>query len=248
LSDQIVDEVVGVIQFVDYMYKAFGFEYAVELSTKPLKCIGTEEMWETATTALADALKHVGKEYKINEGEGAFYGPKIDFHIQDCLKRTWQCATIQLDFAMPEKFDLNYVGADNQRHRPVMIHRTIYGSIERFLGILTEHFGGAFPTWLAPVQAILLPVGKSHREYASELLQRLRDAGIRAENDARDDKIGFKIREAQLQKIPYMLIVGDKEVSSGTVSVRHRRDGDLGPRKFDEFLETVLTEIKSKSL
>jgi threonyl-tRNA synthetase len=205
-------------------------------------------MWENATTALSAALDRLDMQYTINEGEGAFYGPKIDFHIQDCLKRTWQCATIQLDFAMPEKFDLTYVGTDNQRHRPVMIHRTIYGSIERFLGILTEHYGGAFPTWIAPVQVVLLPVGEAHRTYATTLLARLKDAGVRAEVDARDDKIGFKIRAAQLQKIPYMLIVGDKEVTSDTVSVRHRRDGDLGPRDFEDFLESLLTEIQSRSL
>jgi threonyl-tRNA synthetase len=249
LPDQIVDEVIGLIDFVDFMYRTFGLEYMVELSTKPEKHIGTDEMWEHATTALATALERVGKDYKLNEGEGAFYGPKIDFHIRDCLKRTWQCATIQLDFAMPENFDLTYVGSDNQRHRPVMIHRTLYGAIERFLGVLTEHFGGAFPTWLAPVQVILLPVGEAHRAYAAGLLQRLRDAGVRAEADMRDDKIGLKIREAQLQQIPYMLVVGEKEVSSGTVSVRHRRSGDQGPRRFEEFLEqTLLVEIENKTV
>ncbi|NQU08741.1 MAG: threonine--tRNA ligase [Candidatus Abyssubacteria bacterium] len=247
LPDQIVDEVVGVIELVDYVYKAFGFEYTVELSTRPGKHIGTEEMWKHATDALAAALERIGQDYRVNEGDGAFYGPKIDFHIRDCLKRSWQCATIQLDFAMPEKFDLTYVGPDNQRHRPVMIHRTVYGSIERFLGILTEHYGGAFPTWLAPVQVILLPVGEAHRDYAASLQEKLQSAGIRAEADMRDDKIGLKIREAQLQQIPYMLVVGDKEVSVGTVSVRHRRSGDLGPRKFEDFLEkTLLPEIKEK--
>lgn len=248
LPEQIVDEVVGVINFVDYMYKTFGFEYSAELSTKPEKHIGTDEMWSHATDGLIAGLKKVGMNYRLNEGEGAFYGPKIDFHIRDCLGRTWQCATIQLDFAMPEKFDLAYIGPDNQRHRPVMIHRVVYGSIERFIGILTEHFGGAFPTWLAPVQAILLPVGESHRPYAASLLGRLQAAKIRAEADMRDDKIGFKIREAQLQKIPYMLIVGDKEVASGTVSVRHRREGDLGPRKFEEFLESLQAEIEKKTV
>ncbi|MBI5117193.1 threonine--tRNA ligase [Candidatus Poribacteria bacterium] len=249
LPEQIVDEVVGVINFVDHMYRVFGLEYLVELSTKPEKHIGTDEMWEHATDGLRAALQKVGLKYKVNEGDGAFYGPKIDFHVRDCLKRTWQCATIQLDFAMPEKFDLSYVGADNQRHRPVMIHRTLYGAIERFLGILTEHYGGAFPLWLAPVQAILLPVGEGHRTYCAGLLERLRSADIRAEADMRDDKIGFKIREAQLQKIPYMLIVGDKEVSSGTVSVRHRRQGDIGPRKFEDFLEgLLLPEIRNKTL
>ena len=249
LPDQIVDEVVGVIDFVDFMYGTFGLEYMVELSTKPEKRIGTDEMWEDATSALAAALERVGKDYKLNEGDGAFYGPKIDFHIRDCLKRTWQCATIQLDFAMPEKFDLTYVGSDNQRHRPVMIHRTLYGAIERFVGILTEHYGGAFPTWLAPVQVILLPVGEAHRAYAGTLLERLQAAGVRAEVDARDDKIGLKIREAQLQQVPYMLVVGDKEVSSGTVSVRHRRSGDQGPRTFEEFLDnTLLVEIENKTV
>jgi len=249
LPEQVVDEVIGVIEFVDYMYKAFGFEYMVELSTKPKKHIGTDEMWEHATTSLATALERLGIDHAVNKGEGAFYGPKIDFHIQDCLQRTWQCATIQLDFAMPERFDLTYVGPDNQRHRPVMIHRTIFGSIERFLGILTEHFGGAFPTWLAPVQVILIPVGEAHRSHTATLLEQLRRAGIRTEADMRDDKIGLKIREAQLQKIPYMLVVGDREVSSGTVAVRHRRRGDLGPQKFEEFLEkTLRPEIESKSI
>jgi len=249
LPEQIVDEVVGVIDFVGFMYDAFGFEYMVELSTKPEKYIGTDEMWEHATSSLAAALDRVGLDYKINEGDGAFYGPKIDFHIRDCLKRTWQCATIQLDFAMPEKFDLTYVGSDNQRHRPVMIHRTLYGSIERFIGILTEHFGGAFPTWLAPVQAIIIPVGEAHRDYARNLLARLREVGVRTEVDMRDDKVGFKIREAQLQKIPYMLVVGDKEVPAGAVSVRHRREGDMGPRDFEEFISrALLPEIENRSL
>jgi threonyl-tRNA synthetase len=248
LPEQIVDEVVKVIEFVDFMYGAFGFEYMIELSTRPDKSIGTDQMWEHATSSLTAALEKAGKEYKVNEGDGAFYGPKIDFHIRDCLKRTWQCATIQLDFAMPEKFDLTYVGADNQRHRPVMIHRTLYGSIERFLGILVEHYGGAFPTWLAPVQAIILPVSGAHRNYAASLLDRLKEDGVRAEVDERDDKIGFKIREAQLQKIPYMLVVGDKEVSAATVSVRHRREGDLGPRDFEEFLaKTLLPEIAQRT-
>ena len=248
LSEQIVDEVVKVIEFVDFMYSAFGLEYHVELSTKPEEYIGTDEMWEHATSSLAAALDKIGKDYQINEGDGAFYGPKIDFHIRDCLKRTWQCGTIQLDFAMPERFDLTYVGPDNQRHRPVMIHRTLYGAIERFLGILVEHYGGAFPTWLAPVQAIILPVGETHRAYASELVERLGAAGVRAEMDARDDKIGLKIREAQLQKIPYMLVVGDKEVSAQTVSVRHRREGDLGPRDFEEFVaKTLLPEIAQRT-
>jgi threonyl-tRNA synthetase len=248
LPEQIVDEVINVINFVDRMYKTFGFEYKVELSTKPEKHIGTDEMWEHATNALAAALKQIQMQYKVNEGDGAFYGPKIDFHIRDCLGRTWQCATIQLDFAMPEKFDLSYVGPDNQRHRPVMIHRTVYGSIERFIGILTEHFAGAFPTWLAPVQAVLLPVGEAHRPYAVELLERLTAAGVRAEADMRDDKIGFKIREAQLQKIPYMLVVGDKEVANGTVSVRHRQRGDTGPQKFEDFVKSLQVEIEEKAI
>ena len=248
LPEQIVDEVINVINLVDNMYKTFGFGYSVELSTMPEKHIGSDEMWEHATEALAGALKKIQMSYKVNEGDGAFYGPKIDFHIRDCLGRTWQCATIQLDFAMPEKFDLTYIGPDNQRHRPVMIHRTVYGSIERFIGILTEHFGGAFPTWLSPVQVVLLPVGESHRPYAAELLERLTAAGIRAEADMRDDKIGFKIREAQLQKIPYMLVVGDKEIAGGTVSVRHRQKGDTGARDFGEFLKALQVEIENKAL
>ncbi len=248
LPEQVVDEVLNVINLVDRMYKVFGFAYSIELSTKPEKHIGSDEMWEQATEALRRALDRIELPYKVNEGDGAFYGPKIDFHIRDCLGRTWQCATIQLDFAMPEKFDLSYIGADNQRHRPVMIHRTVFGSIERFVGILTEHFAGAFPTWLAPVQAVLLPVGEGHRAYAHELLERLLAVGIRAEADMRDDKIGLKIREAQLQKIPYMLIVGDKEISSGTVSVRHRQRGDTGSQKFEDFLKTIQVEIENKAL
>jgi threonyl-tRNA synthetase len=249
LPEQIIDEVVGVINFVGFMYNTFGFEYAVQLSTRPGKHIGTDEMWEHATDSLVAALESVGLDYRINEGDGAFYGPKIDFHIRDCLGRTWQCATIQLDFAMPEKFDLTYVGSDNQRHRPVMIHRTVYGSIERFLGILTEHYGGAFPVWLAPTQVIILPVGQAHHDYAAGLHERLREAGVRAEVDSRDDKVGFKIREAQLRKIPYMLVVGDREVSTGAVSVRHRREGDLGAVDFEEFLSgSLLPEINNKAL
>ncbi|RJP21933.1 MAG: threonine--tRNA ligase [Candidatus Abyssobacteria bacterium SURF_5] len=243
LPEQIVDEVINVIHFVGRMYKTFGFEYTVELSTKPEKYIGTDEMWEHATGALATALNRIEMPYKVNEGDGAFYGPKIDFHIRDCLGRTWQCATIQLDFAMPEKFDLSYIGSDNQRHRPVMIHRTVFGSIERFIGILTEHFAGAFPTFLAPVQAMLLPVGEAHRPYAAELLEKMIEAGIRAEADMRDDKIGLKIREAELQKIPYMLVVGDKEISSGSVSVRRHGTGDTGPQKFEDFLKALQAEI-----
>ncbi len=248
LPEQTVDEVVGVIDLVDCMYRTFGLEYMVELSTKPEKHIGTDEMWDRATDALKAALGRANLDYKLNEGEGAFYGPKIDFHIRDCLNRTWQCATIQLDFAMPEKFDLTYVGADNQRHRPVMIHRTVYGAIERFIGVLVEHYAGAFPTWLAPVQVAILPVGEAHRSYAADLLREFEQANVRAEADMRDDKIGFKIREAQLQQIPFMLVVGDKEVAARTVSVRHRRRGELGPQDFEEFLRLLLTEIETKSL
>ncbi len=247
LPSQIKDEISGIIDLVDYVYRqVFGFEYRVELSTRPENSMGSDEVWERATTALKEALEERGMEYTINEGDGAFYGPKIDFHLRDCLGRTWQCGTIQLDFLMPERFDLVYVGEDGERHRPVMIHRVVLGSIERFIGILIEHYAGAFPLWLAPVQVRVLTVGERHVEHASALEQKMSEAGIRVETDLRSEKVGYKIREAQVQQIPYMVVVGDKEVESGTLSIRHRRQGDLGAMSLEEFIERVENETRSK--
>ncbi len=248
LPEQIIDEIKGVMDLVDRFYSLFGFPYHVELSTKPEKAMGSDEIWEVATNALIKALEERGMEYKLNEGDGAFYGPKIDFHLQDSLDRTWQCGTIQLDFQMPEKFDLTYVGEDGGKHRPVMIHRVIYGSIERFIGILTEHFGGAFPLWLAPVQVRVLPITQRSQDYARQVVAELEQAGIRVEADFRSEKIGYKIREGQLQKIPYLLVLGDREAEEGTVSVRHRKEGDLGAKLLEEFKQTIMKEIKDKVL
>lgn len=246
LPSQITQEIKGVIDMVDHFYRLFGFSYHVELSTKPEKAMGSDEIWEKATGALRQALEEKGMEYKINEGDGAFYGPKIDFHLRDSLDRTWQCGTIQLDFLMPEKFDLTYVGEDGEKHRPVMIHRVIYGSLERFIGILTEHFGGAFPTWLAPVQVRIIPITERHHGYAVELEAGFREAGLRVESDLRSEKVGYKIREGQLQRIPYLLVVGDKETENKTVSVRKRKEGDLGAQPVAEFLNRIKKEIAGK--
>lgn len=246
LPSQVKEEIIGVIDLVDDFYKVFGFSYHVELSTKPEKAMGSDEIWELATRALRDALETKGVDYKVNEGDGAFYGPKIDFHLEDCLGRTWQCGTIQLDFLMPEKFDLNYIGEDGQKHRPVMLHRVVFGSIERFIGILTEHFAGAFPVWLAPVQVRVLPITDRHSEYARTVVNELFAGGVRVELDARNEKVGYKIREAQAQKIPYMLVTGDKEVKSGTVAVRHRSKGDLGALPLNDFKKMLQEEIKTK--
>jgi len=246
LPEQIIDEIKGIIDLIDRFYSLFGFPYHVELSTRPEKSMGSDEDWEVATNALEQALKEKGMNYKINPGDGAFYGPKIDFHLRDSLDRTWQCGTIQLDFQMPERFDLPYIGEDGERHRPVMIHRVIYGSIERFIGIITEHFAGAFPAWLSPVQARVLPITDRHHDYAKEVWERLKAAGIRAEVDLRSEKTGYKIREGQLQKIPYLLVVGDREVEAGTVSVRHRKEGDLGSRVVSAFISDLQREIAEK--
>lgn len=248
LPEQIIDEIKGVIDLIDRFYSLFGFPYHVELSTRPEKSIGSAETWEVATEALKMALNEKGLEYKINEGDGAFYGPKIDFHLQDSLDRTWQCGTIQLDFQMPERFDLTYIGEDGEKHRPVMIHRVIYGSIERFIGILTEHFGGAFPAWLAPVQARVIPITERHHEYARKVAAELDAAGIRVESDLRSEKVGYKIRDGQMQKIPYLLVVGDREVEDGTVSVRHRRQGDMGAVDSREFAGMLRKEIDAKTI
>lgn len=246
--DQIQSEVTSLIDFVDSVYAVFGLEYSIELSTRPEKSIGTDEMWNTATDALKNALDHKGVAYKINEGDGAFYGPKIDFHVRDCLKRSWQCATIQLDFAMPEKFDLEYTGADGERHRPVVIHRVIYGAIERFFGILIEHFGGAFPAWLAPVQAMVIPVSPAFEEYGRSVLDRLTQQGFRVEMNCSSETLNYRIRSAQTQQIPYMLVVGERERENDSVSVRHRRKGNIGTMSVVEFLQRLRDEVQSKAL
>ena len=245
--DQIKEEVLGVIRLTDYVYKLFGFDYHVELSTRPENSMGSDEDWERATSSLQAALEAANLKYKINEGDGAFYGPKIDFHLRDCIGRTWQCGTIQLDFQMPERFDLSYIGADGERHRPVMVHRTIFGSIERFIGILIEQYAGAFPVWLAPVQVKVLNITAAQEGYVKELEKRLMDEDIRVEIDTRNEKIGYKIREAQVQKVPYMLVVGDKEMASGTVSVRDRKQGDMGSMGIEEFIEVIRNKINSKA-
>lgn len=246
LPEQIISEIKGVIELIDKFYSLFGFPYHVELSTRPEKSMGSAETWEMATNALKQALDEKGLPYKINEGDGAFYGPKIDFHLQDSLDRTWQCGTIQLDLQMPERFDLSYIGEDGEKHRPVMIHRVIYGSMERFIGILIEHFGGAFPTWLAPVQARVIPITERHHEYAKKATARLEEAGVRVEADYRSEKVGYKIRDGQMQKIPYLLVVGDREAEEGTVSVRHRKTGDKGAADLEDFIKQLLQEIDEK--
>lgn len=246
LPSQITDEIKGVIELFYELYDTFGFKYRVELSTKPEKAMGADEEWEMATSALERALIEKEMDYKVNPGDGAFYGPKIDFHLYDSIGRSWQCGTIQLDFQLPQKFDVTYVGEDGQKHRPVMIHRTAYGSIERFIGILTEHYAGAFPVWLAPVQVKILPITERQIEYAKGLADDLAKIGIRVEVDDRSEKIGYKIREAQLEKTPYMLVVGDKEMENNTVALRKRGEGDKGTTEFESFKTSLLTEIKNK--
>lgn len=245
--DQIESEIEGVVRLIDRFYKVFGFKYKLELSTRPEDSMGTDEQWEAATNALKRALEVLGKEYEVNEGDGAFYGPKIDFHLEDSLGRTWQCGTIQLDFQMPERFDLTYVGQDGEKHRPVMIHRVVFGSIERFIAILTEHYAGAFPLWLAPVQVMIVPISENQSEYAHEVCDKLVSLGIRAEVDDRNEKMGYRIREAQLQKIPYMLVLGEKEKESGSVAVRNRKKGDLGVMSFEQLADKLQREIAEKS-
>ena len=245
--EQIRDEIKGVARLIDEVYNLFGFKYHVELSTRPEDSMGSDEDWEMATEALRGALDDLGKDYVVNEGDGAFYGPKIDFHLEDSLGRTWQCGTIQLDFQLPLRFDLEYTGADGEKHRPIMIHRVAFGSIERFIGILIEHFAGAFPTWLAPVQVKILPISDKFMDYGKDVLAALKEAGIRAEIDTRAEKIGYKIREAQMDKIPYMLIVGAKEAEEKEVSVRSRKDGDVGSRKLDDFIRDIKEEIRIRA-
>ena len=246
--DQLMDEIFGVINLIDSVYKVFGFEYDLELSTRPEDSMGSDEDWEAATNALRQALDSLDRPYKINEGDGAFYGPKIDFHLHDCIGRTWQCGTIQVDFQMPERFDITYMGADGEKHRPIMLHRVAFGSIERFIGILIEQFAGAFPLWLAPVQVEVIPVSERHLEYAAKVRDQMRAAGLRCELDTRNEKMGYKIREAQMMKIPYMLVVGDKEIENNTVAVRSRAGGDLGVMEPDAFLAKAKEEIDTKAL
>jgi len=246
LPEQIKDEIIGVIDFVDYVYSTFGFKYHIELSTRPENSMGSDEEWDLAINSLKGALDEKGLNYKINEGDGAFYGPKIDFHLEDCIGRTWQCGTIQLDFQMPQRFDLSYVGADGEKHRPIMIHRVIFGSIERFIGILIEHYAGKFPAWLAPVQVKILPITDKHSEYVEKLEKDMKQKGIRVEVDRRNEKIGYKIREAQLARVPYMLVIGDKEVESGEVAVRSRDKGELGTIAVENFINDIIKEIEEK--
>ena len=244
--EQIRDEIKGVARLIDSVYQLFGFKYHVELSTRPEDSMGSDEDWEIATEGLRGALDDLGLDYVVNEGDGAFYGPKIDFHLEDSIGRTWQCGTIQLDFQLPLRFECEYIGADGEKHRPIMIHRVVFGSIERFIGILIEHFAGAFPTWLAPVQVKVLPISEKYMDYANKVMNDLKDAGIRTEIDDRAEKIGYKIREARLQKIPYMLVVGAKEEEEGKVSVRSRFMGDEGAKDLNEFIDSVKEEIKNR--
>ena len=244
--EQLLDEINAIMDFVDYVMGIFGFEYEMELSTKPEKSIGSKEDWDRATIALKEALDGTGISYSINEGDGAFYGPKIDIKLKDVLDRKWQCATIQCDFTLPDRFDLHYVGRDGEKHRPVMLHRVILGSIERFIGVLIEHYAGAFPTWLAPTQAIVLTVSGKYDDHAKKVYDRLLDTGIRAELDIRNEKLGYKIREAQLMKIPYMLVVGEKEQEKNGVSPRKRSGEDLKFKSIDETIDIILDEVKKR--
>ena len=246
MPSQIKEEIQNVIKLFDQVYGTFGLKYHAELSTRPEDSMGDAETWEKTTNALRDAMEDFGLEYVVNEGDGAFYGPKIDFHLTDSIGRTWQCGTIQLDMQLPEKFDLTYTGEDGLKHRPVMIHRVVYGSIERFIGILIEHYAGAFPAWLAPTQVRILPITDKHVAYAKELNDKMFALGLRVYLDERNEKIGYKIREAQVQKIPYMLVIGDKEVEEGAVAVRRRSEGDLGAMKADDFIAMLQKEITEK--
>ena len=241
-QEQIKDEIKGVVRLIDEVYQKFGFHYHVELSTRPENSIGSDEDWELATLALEDALKDLGLPYIVNEGDGAFYGPKIDFHLEDSIKRTWQCGTIQLDFQLPQRFEAEYIGPDGEKHRPIMIHRVVFGSIERFIAILIEHYAGKLPLWLAPVQVKILPISDKFSPYAERVMDRLRQASIRCEIDTRDEKIGYKIREAQLDKVPYMVIIGQKEQESDSVSVRNREEGDKGILLVEDFIKLIKNE------
>ena len=243
---QIKDEIKGIVRLINEVYTLFGFKYHVELSTRPENSMGSDEEWNTATDALREALDDLGLNYVVNEGDGAFYGPKIDFHLEDSIGRTWQCGTIQLDFQLPQRFEIDYVGEDGQKHRPIMVHRVVFGSIERFIGILIEHFAGKFPVWLSPVQVKILPITDRQCDYAKEICAKMKEAGIRVVLDDRSEKIGYKIREAQMEKVPYMLVVGEKEAEAGMVAVRRRDKGDMGAVSVDEFIATVKADIADK--
>ena len=247
-QEQITDEIKGVTRLIDEVYKQFGFEYFVELSTRPEDSMGSDEDWEMATNGLRNALEEMGLDYIVNEGDGAFYGPKIDFHLEDSIGRTWQCGTIQLDFQLPLRFEAEYVAEDGKKKRPIMIHRVCFGSIERFIGILIEHYAGKFPVWLAPVQVKVIPVSEKSMEYASGVYEKLKAAGIRVELDHKDEKVGYKIRQAQLEKVPYMLVLGEKEAAEGAITVRSRDKGDLGRAQLDDFIQEIkkLTETRAK--
>jgi len=246
LPSQVKEELIGIIELADYIYSVFGFKYHVELSTRPENSMGTQEQWDLATNSLKEALEEKGIDYVINEGDGAFYGPKIDYHLEDAIGRTWQCGTIQLDFQMPERFDITYVDSDNEKKRPVMIHRTIFGSMERFMGILIEHYAGKFPLWLAPVQATILPISDKFNDYAYKIKKEMEKKGLRISIDDRAEKIGYKIREARLKRIPYMLIVGEKEVEDNLVSVNKRDEGDIGQFELEEFINMAIEEVEDK--
>lgn len=248
LPDQIKSEIKGVISLIDKVYSKFGFKYSVELSTRPENSMGSDEEWAIAESSLSGALDEINMEYKINEGDGAFYGPKIDFHLEDSIGRTWQCGTIQLDFQLPQRFDLNYIGADSEKHRPIVIHRVILGSIERFIGILIEHFAGKFPTWLAPVQVKVLPISNKFNDYAMEVTKTLKDNNIRVQLDDRDEKVGYKIREASNEKVPYIIVIGEREVADKTIALRTRKNGDQGTIALDEFIKNIKVEIENKDI
>ena len=248
LPEQIKDEIVGVARFIADVYSLFGFKYHIELSTRPEDSMGTDEEWEMAENALRAAMEEIGVPYVVNEGDGAFYGPKLDFHLEDSIGRTWQCGTIQLDMQMPQRFDLTYVGSDNEKHRPIMIHRVIFGSIERFIGILTEHFAGKFPLWLAPVQVKLLTVADSFSDYAREVAAKCEEAGLRVELDVRNEKIGYKLREARNERVSYICVIGEREAEAGTVSVRSTKVGELGAMSVDEFVAKLTEEIRTKAV
>jgi threonyl-tRNA synthetase len=247
LPEQTKEELKGVIKFVDYIYSVFGFKYHIELSTRPENSMGTAEEWQIAENALHEAIKELDMPYKVNPGDGAFYGPKLDFHLEDCIGRTWQCGTIQLDFQMPQRFDITYIGSDGEKHRPSMIHRTIYGSIERFIGILIEHFEGKFPLWLAPTQVKLLTVTEKFNDYAENLKDKLKKAGLRTELDGRNEKIGYKIREARNARDAYIIVIGEKEIESNMFPVRSSKEGELDPMSMDDFIAKLTKEISEKA-
>ena len=248
MPEQIKDEIKGVIDMIDYVYNLFGFKYHIELSTQPEDSMGTKEEWDIATDSLREAMDEKDLPYVINEGDGAFYGPKLDFHLEDSIGRTWQCGTIQLDFQMPQRFDITYIGADGEKHRPVMIHRVIFGSVERFIGILTEHFAGKFPLWLAPVQVKLLTVTEKFNDYASQVGQQLKEAGLRVETDLRNEKIGYKLREARNERASYIGVIGERETEAGTLTLRSSKEGEIGEMTVDAFLDKCLKEIQEKTV